>query len=425
MSKARWRAVRKVLAWPFAPQRRTLTVFLAILVAAVFIATGTGFWLLYRIAYLLAMGIPLALLFAWLNTRALEVNVERRTLRGQVGQEAEELIEVRNRSIIPKLWIELEDPSDLPGHQSRRAVIIPGRGLRSWVVATTLQRRGLFDWGPLRVRGGDPFGIFYTDRTYGIRQQILVYPRVIDLPRFQTPPASLPGEGRFRRRTHYITPNASGIREYAPGDPLSRIHWRSTAHTGDLMVKTFELDPTSDIWIIPDLQGGIHAGEGDESTEEYAVTIAASVAQRYISANRSVGLLAFGEEYNEVEAERGQQQLSRIFEALAVSKAVGEAPLTNLLIEEQRRFGRHTTLVIVTPSVESDWLSTVQSLVQRGVRVAVVLVDPSTFGGEGSPLLLYGELTASDILTYVVAQGDDLAFALSSSAVGADAWLSS
>ena len=66
--------LRRVLAWPFAPQRRTLTVLLAILVAAVFIATGTGFWLLYRIAYIVAMGIPVALCSsAWLNTRALDV----------------------------------------------------------------------------------------------------------------------------------------------------------------------------------------------------------------------------------------------------------------------------------------------------------------------------------------------------------------
>ena len=414
--------LRRVLAWPFAPQRRTLSVLLVILVAAAFIATGTGFWLLYRISYIIAMGIPFALLLAWLNTRALEVSVERRTLRGQVGQEAEELIEVRNLSYLPKMWVELEDPSELPGHQSRRAVVIPSRGLRSWVVSTTLQRRGLFDWGPLRVRGGDPFGIFYTERDYGVRQQILVYPRVVDLPRFQTPPASLPGEGRFRRRTHYITPNASGIRDWVPGDPLSRIHWRSTAHTGELMVKTFELDPTSDIWVIADMEGAIQAGEGDESTEEYTVTIAASVAQRYIASNRSVGLIAFGEDYTVVEAERGQQQLSRILESLAVAKASGEAPLGNLLIEEQRRFGRHTTLVLVTASTDSSWLSPLQSLVQRGVRASVVLVDPSTFGGEGSPLVLYGELTASDILTYVVAQGDDLAYALSSTAVGAEAW---
>ena len=64
----------------------------------------------------------------------------------------------------------------------------------------------------------------------------------------------------------------------------------------------------------------------------------------------------------------------------------------------------------------------VQSLAQRGVRVAVVLIDAATFGKGESPLALYGELTASDILTYTVAKGDDLSLALSASAVGADAW---
>ncbi len=414
--------MRRALAWPFSRRRRTVTALVLLLAAAFFIATGTGFWLLYRMAYLLALGVPLALLLAWLNTRGLEARVERRTPRAQVGQEAEELIEVRNRGILPKLWVEVEDPSGLPGHRSRRALAIPGRGLRSWVVETPLRRRGLYEWGPLRVRGGDPFGIFQATRDYGTAQHILVYPRVVDLPRFQTPPASLPGEGRFRRRTHYITPNASGTREYAPGDPLSRIHWRSTAHTGQLMVKTFELDPTSDIWVIVDLEGRLQAGEGDESTEEYAVTIAASVAQRYIAANRSVGLISFGREYRVVEAERGQQQLSRILEALAVAAATGEVPLENLLLEEQRRFGRHTTLVLVTPSTEGRWLTTVRALSQRGVRVAAVLVDAGTFGKGESPLALYGELAASDVLTYTVARGDDLSLALSTSAVGADAW---
>ena len=414
--------MRRVLRYLFARQRRTLTLLTLILLGAIFIAVGTGFWLLFRIAYILALGIPIAIVISLLNTRGLRVTVDRRTTRAQAGQEAEELIEVQNTSVIPKLWVEVEDPSGLPSHRSRRVVVIPGRGLRSWVVRTELQRRGLFDWGPLRVRSGDPFGIFQAERNYGARQQILVYPRVVDLPNFQTPPASLPGEGRFRRRTHYITPNASGIREYAPGDPLSRIHWRSTAHTGELMVKTFELDPTSDIWVIADLEERVSEGSGDESTEEYTVTVAASIARHYIAANRTVGLISFGEQYDLVEAERGQQQLSRILESLAVAKAKGEAPLGNLLLEEQRRFGRHTTLVIVTASTDDLWLSSLQSLSQRGVRVAVVLIDPSTFGGSESPLLMFGELTASNILTYVVGQGDDLSLALGTTAVGADAW---
>ena len=114
--------------------------------------------------------------------------------------------------------------------------------------------------GPAAVTATDPFGLFRRRRYVGGQQQILVYPAVVDLPHFQAPPANLPGEGRFRRRTHYVTPNASGVREYAPGDAFNRIHWRRTARTGELMVKTFELDPASDIWVILDLERRVHAG---------------------------------------------------------------------------------------------------------------------------------------------------------------------
>ncbi|MGE5594690.1 MAG: DUF58 domain-containing protein [Hyphomicrobiales bacterium] len=407
--------MRRLARIALAPEHRTLTLVIAILAVCVFIAMGTGFWLLFRLAYVLAFLIPVSYAIAWYNTRHLVVSVDRRTDRGQVGQEAQEIIDIRNTFFLPKVWLDVEDPSTLPGHRSRRIVMIPPRRSRNWVVDSPLRRRGLYDWGPLRVTSTDPFGLFRLTREFGRKQQILVYPPVVDLPHFAAPPANLPGEGRFRRRTHYVTPNASGIREWAPGDAFNRIHWRSTARTGELMVKTFELDPASDIYVIVDLERRVSAGSGEESTEEYAVRIAASIARHYLVSNRSVGYMSFGRDLQVIEPERGPQQMTRILETLATVQAVGDAPLGNLLLEEQRRFGRHTTLIVVTAATDDHWLTAMQSLTQRGVRAAVVLLDPSTFGSDRSALLMYGELTASDILTYVVSKGDDLTLALSPS----------
>ena len=412
------RGIRSLLA----PERRILTLVVAILLVSMFVAFGTGFWLLFRLVYIIALAIPACWALVWWNTRGLEAEVDRRTMRAQVGQEAQEVIEVRNRTPFPKVWLEVEDPSDMPGHQSRRVVIIPPRRSRNWVVTTQLRRRGLFEWGPLRITAGDPFNLFTRRRVIGGAQQTLVYPPVVDLPHFQAPPANLPGEGRFRRRTHYVTPNASGVREYAPGDSFNRIHWKTTARRDELMVKTFELDPASDIWVVLDLEKRVNAGRDEESTEEYGVRIAASVARHYIVQNRPVGLITFGSDLQVVEPERGQQQLTRILETLATSYAVGDAPLGNLLMEEQRRFGRHTTLIVVTSATDDHWLTAIQSLTQRGVRAAVVLLDPTTFGDNRSPLLLYGQLMASDILTYVVRRGDDLTLALSPTGSGASTW---
>ena len=148
----------------------------------------------------------------------------------------------------------------------------------------------------MEITTGDPFGLFRHTRTYGSAQNVLVYPRAVDLPNFLVPPANLPGEGRFRRRTHQVTPNASGVRPYEWGDSFKRIHWASTARTGELMVKVFELDPASDIWVILDLERGVHVGEGDDSTEEYGVSIAASISRFFLTANRTVGFMSYGRE---------------------------------------------------------------------------------------------------------------------------------
>jgi uncharacterized protein (DUF58 family) len=393
--------------------RHKLVVLIAILfVASWSTAFATGFWLLFRLAYVLALAVPLCYVWARFNVSGLEVEVTRLVDRAQVGQYAEELIVVRNPSWLPRIWLEVDDPSDLPGARPRRVISLGGRRRTSWRARTLLTRRGVYSVGPVRVTSSDPFGLFKMSQTYGTRSQIIVYPPFIDLPHFTVPPASLPGEGRFRKRTHYVTPNAAGVREYVWGDSFNRIHWPSTARTGRLMVKVFELDPASDIWIILDLQRAVQAGTGDESTEEYGVKIAASVARYFLNANRNVGYMAFGQRLDIIETERGGQQMTRILEALAMARATGDVPVGNLISVEGKRFGRHTTVVVITPSADETWVTSLLMLTQRGVKVAVVLLEASTFGGRDTALMVVSQLAAADIWTYLVKQGDELSHTL-------------
>src|SRR5439155_18439398 len=138
--------------------------------------------------------------------------------------------------------------------------------------------------------------------------------------------------------------------EYYPGDSYNRIHWRSTARLGRLMVKTFEMDPTSNVWILLDLHKDVRHGAGDDSTEEYGVRIAASLAYHFVRNNRMLGLMMYGAETVIEDPARGGHQYGRILEALALASAEGRLPLSNILQDEGRRFGRHTTLIVITPS---------------------------------------------------------------------------
>ena len=250
--------------------------------------------------------------------------------------------------------------------------------------------------------------MFQKRSVLGETHSLLIYPATVQLTRFLLPPADLPGEGRRRRRTHFVTPNASGVREYVFPDSFNRIHWPSTARTGKLMVKEFELDPASETWVVLDLEGKVQVGEGLQGTEEYGVTIAASVAKHYLDANRPIGFMSYGRHPVIHRPERGGQQFVKVMESLAVARADGEVPLAELLAGELRRFGRFTTLLVITSSTSESWVHQIQHLMRRGARIAVVLLEPGTFGGVQDALLAVSALLATRVQTFLVKRGESI-----------------
>ncbi|HEY7802087.1 MAG TPA: DUF58 domain-containing protein [Dehalococcoidia bacterium] len=391
---------------------RPLTAVVMLFIACIAIALSTGFWLTWRLAYVALIGVPISFLWSRLNLSGIDVIPDRHVDRLQEGGLFEERLTIRNKSWFGKIWLEVDDPSEMPGHSAKRVVTVPARGSKTWRAESTIRRRGLYSIGPVEVSTGDPFGLFRHTRRFGRAQNVLVYPRAVDLPNFNVPAANLPGEGRFRRRTHYVTPNAAGVRPYEFGDSFNRIHWASTARTGELMVKLFELDPASDIWIVLDMDRAVNIGEGDESTEEYGVRVAASVARYFLMANRTVGFLSVGRQFDAEDAERGLQQYTRILESLAMARAWGDVRLADLLSNESRRFGRHTTVVVITPSTDESWVEAMGVLQQRGVKLAAILLEPNTFGSSESSLGIFASLAAMDVFTYMVQRSDDLLVAL-------------
>jgi len=388
----------------------------------------SGYWMFYRAAYALGSLIPICFVWARIQSGGLEVSVERMMDRLQVGQQAEATVRLKSRSAWTKLWLQVEDQTDMPGASPRTVLTLPSKSTRNWRVNMQCNRRGVYSAGPVRVKTGDPFGLFKFSRSYGERQSLVVLPQPEELPYFWAPAAQLPGEGVVRKRTHYVTPNAASIREYYPGDSYNRIHWRSTARIGRLMVKTFEMDPTSNIWVVLDLHGEVQRGSDEESTEEYGVRMAASLAYRFLNANRMLGMLLFGRETVIFDPARGGQQYTRVLESLAVAEATGKASLAEVLQEEGRRFGRHTTLIVISPSCDREWAVSLHQLMRQGTRTSAVLLEPGSFataGGQPAPAdaeqLPIDELLAGNVLTYVVPAESDISLMLGPAGLAADA----
>jgi uncharacterized protein (DUF58 family) len=409
-----------VRLFAFARSNLNLLIVLAALGTCIGLAAVSGEAAFYRIAYVLGGLVPLSFIWGRLNLRGLKVEAERPEQRLQVGQEAETIVTLRNQSPLTKVWLEVEDRTDMPGDPPRVVLTLPANGRRNWRIRTPCRRRGIFSAGPVRVTTGDPFGLFRFSRDFGEPQPLLVLPRAESLPYFWAPAAQLPGEGAVRRTTHYVTPNAASVREYHPGDSYNRIHWRSTARLGRMMVKTFEMDPSSNVWLVLDLHRDVQAGAGDESTEEYGVRIVTSLAYHFANMNRTVGLIARGGEGVLLEPLRGAPQYGRILEAMATARATGDTPLGHVLSEESRRLGRHTTVIIVTPDGSQEWVLALQTLLQQGARAAAVLLDRESFGGD-APDEATGALAASGVLTYTVRAGSDISLMLGPAGVSGDA----
>ena len=149
--------------------------------------------------------------------------------------------------------------------------------------------------------------------------------------------------------------------------------------------------------------------------------IATSLAYHFVQSNRVLGLMAFGEEAVVLDPTRGSQQYGRILEALAMARASGVKPLSLVLEEEGRRFGRHTTLIIVTPSTSESWVPSLEAAVQQGTRAAVVALDAASFGAEQPGSLRLEALSTLGVPAYVVRSGSDISLMLGPAGMAAHA----
>lgn len=411
------------------PNRRNAVYALLIFFLLAGLFTGRAFF--FNLAYLLVELLFLAFLWAWLSLRWVNISRRTRARRAQVGRRLDEAFIVRNRSWLPKLWLEVNDHSTLPGHQASHIIpALRGRGSHRWYVETLCQVRGEFQLGPLTLLSGDPFGLFMTSRFLDARTRVTIYPATVPVNQFELPGAILYGGEAQRHRAQFITANAAGVREYVSGDSFNRIHWNSTARRERLMVKEFDIDPIADIWLFLDLSPASlvedhtvrRAGPNGTiipttpgipgSTEEYGVVIAASLAQYFIELERALGFVTYTSRRQVHQPERGIRQMTQIFQTLASVRSISPYSLAQALELETPYLTRGTTLVIITASLDPAWVTQAQMLAGRHVQVVCVLLDPRSFGGMASGEAMTNTLRLAKIPSIIIRKGDDLTMAL-------------
>ena len=362
-----------------------------------------------RQAYNFAYALSLLLIVAWIWPRLAirGVRLTRRVDPGTptVGETYEEVFEVERNGWVPAPWVEVRDLSQIPDYQPGRVISL-GHDLVRWKARGVYRRRGWMALGPTSLRVCEPFGLFDRELKVSQRTSILVYPRVRPIPDLVTPSSQQVGTTQVFGSWSDYPPETGGIRDYATGDSFGRIHWPLSAKHQRLMSKTFEQPMTTDLWILLDLDRSVHYGEGEESTVEYAVSLAASMASQVHSRGRQVGLVANDSKGTILEPHRAVRQDRLILDYLAVCQADGRTPLTQTLAWDRIRRLPRRAIAVITPSADPAWVRLLQAVRGRRASLIVFYLDATSFGGpDVNPSFDLGQ----DVDLYVVRAGDDFA----------------
>jgi uncharacterized protein (DUF58 family) len=341
--------------------------------------------------------------YLWARSLARGLGLTREMRYGwaQVGDHLQERFTLTNKGRLPAPWAAIIDHSSLPGYQVSRVLGVGEHTQIHWFEQGLCSRRGLYTLGPTSLKTGDPFGFYGVSLEYPLSLTMMVMPPIVYLPATDVAPAGRAGEGRRNTRALEHAVSAAGVRQYKPGDSLRWIHWPTSARRDEPFVRTFDSTPSSDWWIFLDMGQRVQAGEGQRATDEHGVILAASLADRGLQMGKAVGLVTYGEELVWLPPRLGADQRWQILRALALVEP-GEQSLTELLASTQLALKQRSGLVIITPEVEGRWLDSVALLMRRGVIPTVLLLDRTSFGGEGDASRIVASLEAMDVTHYLI-----------------------
>jgi len=390
---------------------RNTALFVGILAGLIALAWATNSP--YGAYALHAFGLLCLLAFltsrAWLSGLEYERSVSLDTL--PQGESVSVSVTVTNRRGWPIPWLFIEDefPRDFPltGTPSRLSVLMPGRSL-TLEYSLTCPRRGYHRIGPLVLESGDLFGLQRRFITSGERHYISVLPTVAYIDTFSIAARRPQGPVRISNRIYEDPTRIAGLREYAPGDPLSRIHWKASARTGQLFVKQTEPSHVLGATLVLDLHEDSYLPEDREARLELAITTTASIGYLLQMSGEQLGLLtnaadaaevaqweqAEGKAFSrgdlatiiaqdpdsetisplEVPTRRGASQAQMIIENLARVLPGHGLDAADLLMNSYQRLPRDAALLPVVPQVTPALAEVLAQMKASGFPVTVFVV---------------------------------------------------
>ena len=324
------------------------------------------------------------------------VEYKRRLSSNRVffGEKITYEIQIENRKLLPLPWLQVED--ELP----EKVTLLKGK-----VMPTTEDRvilsnmfpvnmyhrvrrrfpivcnqRGTFIFGPTNIRSGDLFGFFRKEKRIEELDYLFVYPRLVPLEKLGISSKQFSGDIRLKRHLFQDPVLTAGVRDYAPGDSLKRIHWKSTARLGKLQTRLYEPTTSVDLSVFLDVRtlkaplwGSIF------QLQELGIITTASISQFALGAGFRVGLYVnqitrFSRGMVRVPHSQHPDQLVHILETLAQLHQLEYMPAERFIRQEASSLPWGSTLLVISAQPTDKLLSALMELKRVGRSVALVKV---------------------------------------------------
>jgi len=262
----------------------------------------------------------------------------------------------RNRSLWPLIWLRIGQ--DLPRKwrfqaQGVNQVVQP---LWAREVAQTYHvlglERGVYVIGQTVLESGDVLGLLRRHRVFPHHHEVIVYPSVVAVRGWTGKHPEEAGLRQPTRRRAEESSNVLGVRDYVPGDRLSRIHWPASARRGRLQAKEFELHVTGELLFIPDLSQ--LSFREHASLFELEMTVVASLMKYAYELHRRFGAALHAEKLTSFPAGTNEALFLRCMEALAMANPTGKVDFAQSLVRIAQEAPRGSTLVVVSPRLDRE-----------------------------------------------------------------------
>lgn len=351
--------------------------FLAAAGAAALSALILGEKDLLRVAVLLLILPLLAAAYVGRSRYKLACSRNLEPHRVPVGANARVVLRLQNLSRLPTGTLLLEDR--LPyALGSRPRVVLERLGAQqASSVAYTVRAdvRGRYEVGPLVVRLTDPFGLCELTRSFPSVDRLTVIPQVAALPTVRLA-GEYAGTGESRARSVAVHgEDDAATREYRHGDDLRRVHWKSTARTGELMVRREEQPWESRATVVLDTRLYAHRGEGPTASFEWAVSAAASVAVHLRQAGYKLRLVT--DSGVDADAYEGAGE-GILLDHLAEVKLTQRGDIS-LLVERVRRRSDGGLVIALLGALTTAEAHLLSGLRTNGATCVGLLIDSSTW----------------------------------------------